>query len=351
MCATAAVSVISRTRPGGVGPVLEQGLVERRVQQRAADRLAGQVDLELEVGVDLLDPGEQRDRLVDHPAVDVDDLAGALRDVEEALRQHQLVAVDESDQGLGAVDLAGSDVEDRLQAQRELVVLDRVVDALRPGHPGAGTGLLVLLVPDDHVLVATSLLGVVHGHVGGRDEVLERRVPVADEDDADAGGDPAQHALLRLREQPHPLQDVLARRTVLLPRRPLGRSTANSSPPSRATRSPSRRFSARSPDMAVISSSPTPWPRVSLTSLKWSRSRQQERAARAVGLAVREVPRRLGLEPVPVRESRERVVLGQVDETLAVRHLRVWSTTWETTSRPSAPWAPTAVLVRDRWQR
>ena len=209
MCATAAVSVISRTRPVGSAPCLSRAWLSAASEQRASDRLAGQVDLELEVGVDLLDPGEQRDRLVDHPAVDVDDLAGALRDVEEALRQHQLVAVDESDQGLGAVDLAGADVEDRLQAQRELVVLDRVVDALRPGHPGAGAGLLVLLVPDDHVLVATRLLGVVHGHVGGRDEVLERRVPVADEDDADAGGDPAQHALLRLREQPDPLQDVL----------------------------------------------------------------------------------------------------------------------------------------------
>ena len=128
-----------------------------------------------------------------------------------------------------------------------------------------------------------------------------------------------------------------------------GRSRANSSPPSRATRSPSRRFSARSPDMAVISSSPTPWPRVSLTSLKWSRS-----SSRSAPLA-----------PLVWQAARCRVVsvsnrcrfASPVSASCSVRWTRrsrcvisaVWSTTWETTSRPSAPWAPTAVLVRDRW--
>ena len=101
--------------------------------------------------------------------------------------------------------------------------------------------------------------------------------------------------------------------------------------------------------MAVISSSPTPWPRVSLTSLKWSRS-----SSRSAPLA-----------PLVWQAARCRVVsvsnrcrfASPVSASCSVRWTRrsrcvisaVWSTTWETTSRPSAPWAPTAVLVRDRW--
>ena len=50
-------------------------------------------------------------------------------------------------------------------------------------------------------------------------------------------------------------------------------STTNSSPPKRATVSPGRRATARRSAMATSSRSPRPWPRLSFTTLKWSRSR------------------------------------------------------------------------------
>ena len=48
---------------------------------------------------------------------------------------------------------------------------------------------------------------------------------------------------------------------------------ANSSPPRRASASPCRRHDSSRRDTAVSSSSPTMWPRLSLTTLKRSRSR------------------------------------------------------------------------------
>ncbi len=70
--------------------------------------------------------------------------------------------------------------------------------------------------------------------------------------------------------------------------------------------------------IATRSSSPTLCPSVSLTDLKWSRSKSSKRAARAVPLDELELPVELLLEPAPVGESGERIVIGHPAQLLLV---------------------------------
>ena len=98
--------------------------------------------------------------------------------------------------------------------------------------------------------------------------------------------------------------------------------TANSSPPSRAgcrTAGSARSRSAT----CVSSSSPAAWPQLSLTFLKWSRSRKRTACDRLAGALTRE---RLGDavgEEHAVRQAGERVVVRLMAELLLqLRHLR-----------------------------
>ena len=264
----------------------------------------------------LLDVGEQRDRAVDHPAVDVDDLAGALRDVEEPVRHHQVVAVAEPDQGLGAGDPAGADVEDRLQLQDEVVVVDRLLDPLGPRHPGAHARLLVVVVVEEDVLVAPRLLGVVHGHVGGRDQVLERRLPVADQHHADARGHPAQHALVRLGEAAHPLQDVLRHEpgSGRVGGRQQERELVATDPRDQVARACALAQQRRDGHDQLVTDMVAE--RV-VDLLEVVQVEHQERTL-GVALAVLEVHPQVGFEPASVDQAGQWVVVGQVRHPLRV---------------------------------
>ena len=70
------------------------------------------------------------------------------------------------------------------------------------------------------------------------------------------------------------------------------RRIANSSPPSLASASPCRRHDSRRRDTAVSSSSPTRWPRLSLTTLKRSRSRYSTANRLPAGRALNSSSRR-----------------------------------------------------------
>ena len=95
--------------------------------------------------------------------------------------------------------------------------------------------------------------------------------------------------------------------------------TANSSPPSRATRSPSRTSPVIRSVTATRSASPAAWPSVSLTTLKSSRSRNRTAVTPSAGRAGRsrlEDPLERQLEHPPVGRPGQRVALGQVLDVL-----------------------------------
>ena len=119
-----------------------------------------------------------------------------------------------------------------------------------------------------------------------------------------------------------------------------GSSTANSSPPSRATVSPGR--TARSRRRATTSSSwsPAGWPRVSLTSL--NRSRSSRNSAIPAALAARVVERRLdpALQQDPVGQVGEGVVqrlplLGARDRRRSCRRRAAAAAAAGPAARPS----------------
>ena len=87
-----------------------------------------------------------------------------------------------------------------------------------------------------------------------------------------------------------------------------GSSTANSSPPIRATMSSARSEWRSAAPAAWMTWSPTWWPSVSLTALKWSRSI----SITAPGAPVLEQRAEPALEAAPVEQLGERVVLGLV---------------------------------------
>ena len=93
-------------------------------------------------------------------------------------------------------------------------------------------------------------------------------------------------------------------------------SSANSSPPSRAAVSDGRTDAASRPATAASSSSPLPWPIVSFTTLKSSRSTKSTPTVRSVRRAwSMRVRHPLG-EQHPVRQAGQRVVVGLVLQLL-----------------------------------
>ena len=90
----------------------------------------------------------------------------------------------------------------------------------------------------------------------------------------------------------------------------------NSSPPKRATMSPGRRWARRRGATARSSSSPAWWPRLSLISLKWSRSRKRIPTGVPETVARFERLRQRVDEAEPVGEPGERVVEDAVAQRL-----------------------------------
>ena len=95
--------------------------------------------------------------------------------------------------------------------------------------------------------------------------------------------------------------------------------TANSSPPRRATRSPSRTSPSIRSVTATRSASPAPWPSVSLTTLKSSRSRKRTAVTLSSGWRVllgAEHALEGQLEHPAVGRAGQRVALGEVLDVL-----------------------------------
>ena len=131
----------------------------------------------------------------------------------------------------------------------------------RPPPHGAGR--------DTHV-VAPRPLGLIHRVVGRR----EHRVVVprtrAEHGDPDADGERRRRLARRGVKRIAPA--IASATSSASSRSQRGRTTANSSPPSRATTSVSRMRASSTLAMSAITRSPAGWPSVSLTCLKLSRS-------------------------------------------------------------------------------
>ena len=85
-------------------------------------------------------------------------------------------------------------------------------------------------------------------------------------------------------------------------------ATTNSSPPKRATTSPPRTLARRRSATTRSSSSPAPWPSVSLTTLKRSRSSSSSATSLAVARGGGERLRDVGVQERAVRQAGQRVV-------------------------------------------
>ena len=175
-----------------------------------------------------------------------------------------------ADERLDEPHAAVAQVDDRLEAQRQLPAADRAPQVGR--QLGAHVGVGEHLGPEALDAIAAAALGGVHREVGAAQQalVVGARRPHGD---ADAR---AHHALAvadaeRLAQRR--AQALGGRLGAGLVRRSSCRSTANSSPPRRPATSPWRRHSRIRRAATVSSSSPASCPSVSLTSLKPSRSR------------------------------------------------------------------------------
>ena len=108
-----------------------------------------------------------------------------------------------------------------------------------------------------------------------------------------------------------------ATRTASLTSRPPSSRIANSSPPTRAMVSEGRSAAASEPAIWISRSSPTRWPRLSLTILKRSRSRKRTAVSRSGSRRERSIDCAQAVhEQRPVGEAGQLVVQGVVEELL-----------------------------------
>ena len=189
-----------------------------------------------------------RDRpagLLEHPASERDDQAGLLGERNElAGREHAALGMAPPHERLGADDAAGLQVDDRLVVQEKLRAFDRAVqigfqlEAL--DHGGAHAGL------EDLAQALSLFLGVVQGDVGVAQELALRLSGDADRDPAarrqkDLLAVEQDRVLQRGRDPGRSTSRAVAASGVS------SRSSANSSPPSRAAVSPARMHAVQAP--------------------------------------------------------------------------------------------------------
>ena len=197
-------------------------------------------------------------------------------------------------------------VDDRLVGERQALVLDRLAQVGLELQAGRDLGLHRRL--EERIRSAAADLGAVHRDVGVAQQVVRRSVPARGDDDPDAAAD-RDLALVELgtarRTRPRCAPPARAR-----PRGVLTSSTrmANSSPPSRAIVSSGRSAACRRSPMAMRSPSPTVCPRLSLTVLNRSRSRNSRPTRRRLVRSARERVLHSVLEQGAVGEPRQVVV-------------------------------------------
>ena len=174
-------------------------------------------------------------------------------------------------QRLEADDAAAGQIEDRLEGQRDLVVLDRLPQiGLQPHLVGQ---LRTQRGVEQRVPCAAAGLGAVHRDVGVAQHFVGCLVADAAEGDADAGAGVDLGAVELERLAQRLLQPFGERQRASLRRRVCSIRIANSSPPRRPTMSVGRTWRTMRCATTTRNSSPALWPSVSLISLKRSKSR------------------------------------------------------------------------------
>ena len=158
---------------GGLGDLEDQaawrnvGAVELAADEReqlgVADRQAGEVDLEYQRLVARVVLGEQRDRVLGDPPVDLLHHPEPFGDVEERARRDVVaVFVAHPQQQLVLARAAGREVDDRLCQKHEPVMLERCADPLRPRDAALHRRALLLAGRVELRAVTPGVLGVVH---------------------------------------------------------------------------------------------------------------------------------------------------------------------------------------------
>ena len=166
--------------------------------------------------------------------------------------------------------------DDRLEEEPELAALERAVRARSRSRCAVAARARMRVVEHLDQRALPRVLGAVHRGVGVAEQLLGRSSP----------GRPARCRRSRRRtcsvaveheRRPDRLEQPLGDldRVLLAASRPArsSHSTVNSSPPKRATVSPGRITPRAAAPTSTSSSSPASWPRLSLTFLKRSRSR------------------------------------------------------------------------------
>ena len=306
-----AVSVISRLSRAAAMPAAGEGLLHGLDEAGLLDLAGRHVDAQEGLGRDARPGDGLAAGLAQDPAPDRQDRAVLLGDLDEvAGRDEAALGVLPAHEGLDAGQGAIGQVDDRLVGEPKLAELDRVLE-LDAELVALADGRVHARIEDREARLAVGL-GHVHRDVGVADDVLGRSF---------ASRALAMPMLARDRDgvvADDVRRPQLARQAVGHGQRPLevGASSvriANSSPPRRATRS-------RGPDRAEIrsvtawsSASPAAWPRVSLTTLKSSRSMNRTAVIFVAGVVTSvEDVFQAELEHAAIGGAGQRVAFGEV---------------------------------------
>ena len=255
------------------------------------------------------------------PAPDRLDQAAVLGDRDELGRVEQAaLGVLPADQRLEAGDLAGAQADHRLVVEGQLVAVERVAQlafdlepAQRPARISASNSTqrarpLFLGPVHGRVGVADQQLGVGRARFEGRATAIPMLALMKCSTPSIENGWAKAAAT---RSAIATASSSSARRSTRIP---------NSSPPKRATMSPGRRWARRRGATARSSSSPAWWPRLSLISLKWSRSRKRIPTGE---------PETVARFSASASESTKLSRLGSpVSESCRTRWRSAWSAVW-----------------------
>ena len=250
--------------------------------------------------------------VLEHEAVDLEDAAGLLGDVDEVARRHAAaLGVVPAHERLGGGHVARGELDDRLQLDDQLAALGRALEVLLEAVAAQDGGVHRRL--EDLVALLAGVLGRVHGDVGVAQQLLgavDLGRPAArrcrgSRAPRSRARRPRTGARAVAMTRSATLRDVLGVADVVQRARRTRRR--------RAARRGRRPCSApsRRPATASSSSSPIEWPSESLIVLKSSRSRKRTASSRR--------PERQQLaEPVAeqraVGQAGQRVVEGLVLE-------------------------------------
>ena len=269
--ASSAVSVISSHSESAGIPVWASRSATRPANDGVDDLAGADVDGEVGAGereVARPPAGELGQRVLEDRRPDLLDEPGLLGHRQELVRRQQApLGVQPAGQRLEPDDVTGRELDDRLEVRHDLAPLD----PRRSSAAVRSASTVVSCEPGAKASTQSRPLALaryIAASASRRRSAADTPGPVVHRH-ADAGGDEQLGAVDDDRLA-HRLPDALGRSPARR-RRPCS-TTMNSSPPNRASTASGPTTSRRRTDIAVSSVSPMPWPRLSLTDLKLSRS-------------------------------------------------------------------------------